>query len=395
MTEKKNFKLDTEIIHAGYHPDPLTHSISPPIYQTSTFAFESAEHGAALFAGQEKGFIYTRLGNPTIEALEKALATLEKGAAALATSSGMAAISTVYLTFLEKDTHLLASSVLYSSSRTIVETELSRFGITADFIDTSNLDEIKKHLKPNTKLLLIESPANPTMTLTDISACAELAHQHNLILAVDNTFASPVLQNPLELGADVVVHSVTKFINGHTDVVGGIIVSKTPELHQRLQKVLKVFGGTMDPHQAWLVLRGLRTLKLRVEKAQENARKLAEWLAAHPKVAWVNYPGLPTHPQYELMKKQMRGPGAMISFGLKGGYEAGLKLINSVKVCTLAVSLGGIETLIQHPASMTHSSVPRKAREEAGITDDLIRLSVGCEAFEDLRDDLEQALKNC
>lgn len=395
MSEKKNLRLDTEIIHAGYHPDPLTHSISPPIYQTSTFAFESAEHGAALFSGQEKGFIYTRLGNPTIEALEKALATLEKGAAALATSSGMAAISTVYLTFLEKDTHLLASSVLYSSSRTIVETELSRFGITADFIDTSNLDEIKRHIKPNTKLLLIESPANPTMTLTDIAACAELAHEHGMVLAVDNTFASPVLQTPLELGADVVVHSVTKYINGHTDVVGGIIVSKTPELHQRLQKVLKVFGGTMDPHQAWLVLRGLRTLKLRVEKAQENAQKLAEWLSAHPKVAWVNYPGLPTHPQYELMKKQMRGPGAMISFGLKGGYEAGLKLINSVKVCTLAVSLGGIETLIQHPASMTHSSVPRKAREEAGITDDLIRLSVGCEAFEDLRDDLEQALKNC
>ncbi|MGB9836711.1 MAG: trans-sulfuration enzyme family protein [Candidatus Saccharicenans sp.] len=395
MAENKDYKVDTEVIHAGYHPDPLTRSISPPIYQTSTFAFESAEQGAALFAGQEKGFIYTRLGNPTIEALEKAMAVLEKGAAALATSSGMAAISTVYLTFLEKDSHLLASSVLYSSSRTIVETELSRFGITADFIDTSNLDQVKSHIKKNTRLLLIESPANPTMTLTDIAACAEMAHEHGLILAVDNTFASPILQNPLELGADVVVHSVTKFINGHTDVVGGIIISNTLEHHQRLQKLLKVFGGTMDPHQAWLVLRGLRTLKLRVEKAQENAQKLAEWLSNHPKVAWVNYPGLPGHPQYHLMKKQMRGPGAMISFGLKGGYQAGLRLINSVKLCTLAVSLGGIETLIQHPASMTHSSVPKKAREESGITDDLIRLSVGCEAFEDLRDDLDQALAGC
>lgn len=395
MAENKDYKVDTEVIHAGYHPDPLTRSISPPIYQTSTFAFESAEQGAALFAGQEKGFIYTRLGNPTIEALEKAMAVLEKGAAALATSSGMAAISTVYLTFLEKDSHLLASSVLYSSSRTIVETELSRFGITADFIDTSNLDQVKSHIKKNTRLLLIESPANPTMTLTDIAACAEMAHEHGLILAVDNTFASPILQNPLELGADVVVHSVTKFINGHTDVVGGIIISNTLEHHQRLQKVLKVFGGTMDPHQAWLVLRGLRTLKLRVEKAQENAQKLAEWLSNHPKVAWVNYPGLTGHPQYHLMKKQMRGPGAMISFGLKGGYQAGLRLINSVKLCTLAVSLGGIETLIQHPASMTHSSVPKKAREESGITDDLIRLSVGCEAFEDLRDDLDQALSVC
>jgi methionine-gamma-lyase len=392
MSGDKKHKIETEIIHAGYYPDPVAHSVSPPIYQTSTFAFESAEQGAALFSGKEKGFIYTRLGNPTIMALENALATLEKGYGALATATGMSAVSTIYLTFLEKDTHMIGTAALYGPSRTIIETEFVRFGVSADFLDTSDTAEIKKRIKKNTRLLFIESPANPTMAITDLRACAEIARENNLLLVVDNTFASPVLQNPLELGADVVIHSLTKFINGHSDVVGGIIISRTDELHQRLQKVLRMHGGTMDPHQAWLVLRGLRTLHLRVERAQENAQKIAAWLEAHPHVAWVKYPGLKSHPQYELMKKQMKGPGSMISFGLNGGYEAGVKLINSVRLCTLAVSLGGLETLIQHPASMTHASVPRKEKEEAGITDDLIRLSVGCENVDDLIADLEQAL---
>lgn len=393
MSEPKKRKLETEIIHAGYHPDPVARSVSPPIYQTSTFAFESAEQGAALFAGQEKGFIYTRLGNPTILALEEALAALEKGYGALATATGMAAVSTIYLAFLEKDAHLIGTAALYGPSRTIIETEFVRFGVEADFIDTSDTAEIKKRIKKNTRLLFIESPANPTMAITDLKACAGLAREHNLLLVVDNTFASPVLQNPLELGADVVMHSLTKFINGHSDVVGGAIISRNQELHKRLQKVLRLHGGTMDPHQAWLVLRGLRTLHLRVERAQENARKIAAWLEARPEVAWVNYPGLKSHPQHELVTRQMAGPGSMISFGLKGGYEAGLKMINRVKLCTLAVSLGGIETLIQHPASMTHASVPREEKEKAGITDDLIRLSVGCENAEDLIEDLEQALR--
>lgn len=392
MSENRKRKMETEIIHSGYHPDPLARSVSPPIYQTSTFALESAEHGAALFAGQEKGFIYTRLGNPTISALEEALATLENGYAALATATGMAAVSTVYLTFLEKDAHLVGTAALYGPSRTIIESEFVRFGVSADFIDTSDLKQIEKKIKKETRLLFIESPANPTMAITDIEACAQIARKHNLILAVDNTFASPVLQNPLELGADVVIHSLTKFINGHSDVVGGAIISRSEELHKRLQKVLRMHGGTMDPHQAWLVLRGLRTLHLRVERAQENAQKIAAWLESRPEVVWVNYPGLKSHPQHQLMKKQMKGPGSMVSFGLKGGYEAGLKLINRVRLCTLAVSLGGIETLIQHPASMTHASVPREEKEKAGITDDLIRLSVGCEAVEDLLADLEQAL---
>lgn len=392
MSGDKKQKIETEIIHAGYHPDQIAHSVSPPIYQTSTFAFDSAEQGAALFAGKEKGFIYTRLGNPTIQALEDALATLEKGYGALATATGMAAVSTVYLTFLEKDAHMIGTAALYGPSRTIIESEFVRFGVRADFLDTSDTAEIKKRIKKNTRLLFIESPANPTMAITDLRACAAIARDNNLLLVVDNTFASPVLQNPLELGADVVIHSLTKFINGHSDVVGGVIISRTEELHRRLQKVLRQHGGTMDPHQAWLILRGLRTLHLRVERAQENAQKIAAWLEAHPGVAWVNYPGLRSHPQYELMTKQMKGPGSMISFGLKGGYQAGLNLINRVRLCTLAVSLGGIETLIQHPASMTHSSVPEKEKKEAGITDDLIRLSVGCENVDDLIEDLEQAL---
>ncbi|MDI6846200.1 MAG: PLP-dependent aspartate aminotransferase family protein [Candidatus Saccharicenans sp.] len=393
MENRTKRRPETEIIHSGYHPDPFARSVSPPIYQTSTFAFESAEQGAALFAGKEKGFIYTRLGNPTILALEQALATLENGYAALATASGMAAVSTVYLAFLEKDAHMIGTAALYGPSRTIIETEFVRYGVSADFIDTSRIEEIEKRIKGNTRLLFIETPANPTMALTDIKACAGLARRHNLILVVDNTFASPFLQNPLELGADVVIHSLTKFINGHSDVVGGAIISRSEQLHNRLQKVLRMHGGTMDPHQAWLVLRGLRTLHLRVEKAQENARKIAAWLESRPEVAWVNYPGLSSHPQHRLMEKQMRGPGSMISFGLNGGYEAGLRLINNVKLCTLAVSLGGIETLIQHPASMTHASVPAEEKEKAGITDDLIRLSVGCEAVEDLIADLEQALE--
>jgi len=395
MKPKDKLSLETQVIHAGYEPDKATRSVSPPIYQTSTFAFESGEQGAALFAGKEKGYIYTRLSNPTIEALEEAVASLEKGVGALATSTGMAAVSTVYFSLLEKGTHLIGTAALYGASRTIIETEFVRYGVTSDFVDTSNLDEIKKKIRKNTRLLYIESPANPTMALTDIQGCAQIAKEHGLILVVDNTFASPVLQNPLELGADIVLHSVTKFINGHTDVVGGIIISKTEELYKRLASVLHLLGGTMDPHQAWLVLRGLRTLYLRVEKAQDNAKKLADWLESQPKVAWVNYPGLPSHPQYKLMEKQMKGPGSMISFGLKGGYEAGLKLINSVRLCTLAVSLGGIETLIEHPASMTHAGVSREEKEKAGITDDLIRLSVGCEAWEDLKADLEQALSQC
>ena len=241
-------------------------------------------------------------------------------------------------------------------------------------------------------MIYIETPANPTIKLSDLEACAGVAREIAGLFVVDNTFSSPMLQRPFEYGADVIVHSMTKYINGHSDVVAGMIVSAREELHAKLKPMLQSLGGTMDPHQAWLVLRGLRTLPIRIDRAQSNASELAAWLDEHPSVSWVSYPGLPSHPQHQLMKKQMKGPGAMISFGVKGDLEAAKRMIDSVEIATLAVSLGGVESLIEHPASMTHAGVPREEREEAGIRDDLIRISVGCEALEDLREDLEQAL---
>jgi len=382
----------TDVIHAGQAPDPATGAVSVPIYQSSTFAFASAEEGAARFAGKDGGYIYTRLGNPTTRALEDAVAILENGRGGLATASGMAAVTTVYTAVLEKDAHMIATAAVYGASRTVVENEYSRFGVRADFVDTSDIEAVRKRLTPRTRLLYVETPANPTLRLTDIRACAALAREHGLVLAVDNTFSSPILQNPLDLGADIVIHSLTKFINGHSDVVGGMILAREEALLKRLRKVLQLMGGTMDPHQAWLVLRGLKTLALRMDKAQDNAMRAARFLESHPKVRWVNYPGLPGHPQHELAKSQMKGFGTMLSFGLEGGFEAGRRMMNAVKLCALAVSLGSVESLIQHPASMTHAGVPRREREEAGITDDLVRLSVGCEGYEDIQADLAQAL---
>lgn len=392
MSKTTYLSPETTAIHAGQEPDPVYGGVSVPIYQSSTFAFESAEQGAARFAGKEAGFIYTRIGNPTIRALETSLAALEGGCDASATATGMAAVTTIYTALLDKDAHVVGTASIYGPSRTVLETEFARFGVRSDFVDTSDIRNVEKALRPETKLLFVETPANPTLALTDLEACARLAKERRVTLVVDNTFSSPLLQRPLDLGADVVMHSLTKFINGHSDVVGGAIIARDEALHKRLRKVLVMMGGTMDPHQAWLVLRGVRTLALRVEKSQRSAADLAPWLAAHPKVAWVNYPGLASHPQHALAKEQMKGFGSMITFGLHGGYEAGRKMIDAVELCTLAVSLGGIESLIQHPASMTHAGVSREHRLEAGITDDLIRLSVGCEGVEDIRADLARAL---
>jgi methionine-gamma-lyase len=381
----------TRIIHAGQHVDPQTGAVATPIYQTSTFAFKDADHGAACFRG-EKGYKYTRLGNPTIEALEANIAELEKGAGGLAAASGMAAVNMVYLTFLGQGAHVAATESLYGPSRTILENEYPRFGVESTFVDTSNPANLAAAMRDDTKLVYIETPANPTLKLTDVAACAEIAHDHGALLAVDNTFASPYLQNPLELGADISLHSMTKFINGHTDVVAGMVVAKDPDILARLRKVHYNIGGTMDPHQAWLVLRGVKTLGLRMDRAQENATKLAKFLEKHPKVAWLRYPGIESHPQYELARKQMRGGGAVFSFGVKGGLEAGKTVINNVEVPTLAVSLGGIESLIEHPASMTHAGMAPAERLKADISDDLVRIAVGCETYEDLEADMARVL---
>jgi len=380
-------------IHAGEQPDPVYGAVAAPIYQTSTFAFDTPDQGASRFAGEESGYIYTRLGNPTIDRLHEKITALEGGVGALATASGMAAVSTLYFSFLSAGDHIVGTSSLYGPSRTIMEKEFCRFGVESSWVDTGDLDQVNAALRPETKMVYVETPSNPTMRLTDLPAISEICKERGMILAVDNTFATPVLQRPLDLGADVSLHSVTKFINGHADVVGGLLVFKDKETMSRAIKPWQMLGGTMDPHQAWLVLRGAKTLKMRVECAQKNAMKVAEMLEAHPAVEWILYPGLKSHPQFELAEKQMAGPGALISFGVNGGIEAGKKVLQAVKLCTLAVSLGGIETLIQHPASMTHAGMGPEALAQAEIGEGLIRLSVGCEDVNDLLADLDQALK--
>ena len=385
-------RKSTKAIHAGGPKRSVHGEISVPIFQSSTFSFPSAEEGAARFAGNSPGYIYGRLNNPTVNALEDGVALLESGFGGIATSTGMAAVTSVFLAFLGEKSHVVATDAIYGSSHVALESELSRFGVETTFVDSSEASNIQQAIRPNTRMIFIETPTNPTMRITDLARAAEIARRSGLLLVVDNTFASPYLQRPLELGADLVVHSLTKFINGHSDVIGGMIVAGTEELYKRLKKLVSTFGGAMDPHQAWLILRGLRTLPLRLEKAQQSAMQLAAFLGRHPKVAWVRYPGLPSHPQHQIAKKQMDGFGSMLCFGVKGGLQGGVTVMNSVRLITLAVSLGGVESLIEHPASMTHASIPREQREQAGILDELVRLSVGCEDFEDLRDDLDQAL---
>jgi len=390
--DAKNLGFNSKLIHAGAFEDALG-SATVPIYQTSTFKFKNAQHGADCFAGESDGFIYTRIGNPTIKAFEDNIAALENGFGGIATSSGMGAVTAIYMALLGQGVHMVSTASVYGPSRGVIEQDFSRFGVEATFVNTSDPDAVRAAIKPNTKLLYLETPSNPTMELTDLEEMVKIAREHNLVVAVDNTFSSPYLQKPLDFGADVVFHSITKFINGHADIVGGVIVTKTEELYKKIRHAMVYMGSNMDPHQAFMVLRGVKTLSIRIERAQENAMKIAEYLENHPKVAWIKYPGLKSHPQYELAKKQMKGPGSMISFGVKGGLEAGRKLMDNVKLAILAVSLGGVETLIQHPASMTHAAVSSEAKLKAGITDDLVRFSVGIEDVEDIIADLEHALE--
>jgi methionine-gamma-lyase len=391
VMDTKHTGINTKLIHSGHRPD-ATGSVNVPIYQTSTFAFRDARHGASLFAGEEDGYIYTRIGNPTIRALEEAMAELEKGPAGIATSSGMGAVSTVYMALLQAGAHVLSTASVYGPSRTLLENHFSRFGIESTFVDTSDLAQVRDALRPDTKLVYIETPANPAMQVTDIAAVSALAHTHGCPVVVDNSFASPYLQNPLDLGADIVLHSVTKFISGHSDVLGGMLVAKGMEIAKGLRKMMIHLGCNMDPHQAFLVLRGLKTLGIRVERAQQSALQIARWLEKQPEVKAVRYIGLESHPQHELAKRQMKGFGSMISFELHGGLEAGRRLMDSVQLATLAVSLGGVETLVEHPASMTHAGMSPEDRREAGFSDGLVRYSVGIEDVDDLIADLRKGL---
>jgi methionine-gamma-lyase len=392
MSDRKKQRPETTVIHTGLDPAPEHGAVSVPIYQSSTFSFASAAEGAARFAGTDPGYKYTRLGNPTVRSLEHAVCELEGGHAALGTATGMAAVSTVLLTFLRSGEHVVGTDAVYGPTRLLLEEQLAKFGIESSWVPTEEIAAVRDAIRPETRMLFIETPANPTIKLTDLAEIGKIAKEIVALLVVDNTFSSPLLQNPLRFGADIVIHSLTKYLNGHTDVVGGMIVASSASLHERLAKMLHGLGGTMDPHQAWLILRGLRTLAMRIEKAQDNAGRLAAWLEGHPRVDWVSYPGLASHPQHALMRRQMNGPGAMISFGVRGGLDAARRVIDSVRLAVRAVSLGGVETLIESPATMTHAGMPPEARRAAGIRDELVRLSVGCEAFEDLRDDLDHAL---
>ncbi|TGB62095.1 MULTISPECIES: methionine gamma-lyase [unclassified Escherichia] len=393
MSNNRNYRFDTKIVHAGQHPDPSTGSLSTPIFQTSTFVFDNAEQGAARFALEEPGYIYTRLGNPTTDALEQKMAVLEDGEAALATASGISAITTALLTLCQQGDHIVSANAIYGCTHAFLSHSMPKFGITTSFVDATNIAELKAAIRPETKVVYIETPANPTLTLVDIEMVAGIAHQHGALLIVDNTFMSPYGQQPLRLGADIVVHSVTKYINGHGDVIGGVIVGKKDFIDQARYVGLKdITGGCMSPFNAWLTLRGVKTLGVRMERHSSNAMKIAQFLESHPAITHVYYPGLLAHPQYDLYKRQMTLPGGVISFEIAGGFESGRRMINAVNLCLLAVSLGDTETLIQHPASMTHSPVPPEERLKAGITDGMIRLSVGLEDPDDIIEDLQQAI---
>ena len=391
MKDHKEASLETLAVHAGvdgYEYRPVV----PPIYQTSTFSFDNAAQGAALFAGEAQGYIYSRMANPTVEALERSIATLEGGYAGLACSSGMAAIHTALVSLLSAGDHLIASDAVYGPTCTLIETVLNRLGIESTIVDTSDLEAVKRAVRPNTKVIYVETPGNPTLVIADLEAVSRLAHEQGAQVVVDNTFMTPILQQPMRWGVDVVVHSLTKFLNGHADVVGGIIVAKDEAGYTAFRKVLNQLGGVLAPFESFLVHRGVKTLALRMRRHSESAQKIAEYLEGHHQIEWVRYPGLKSHPQHAIARKQMTGFGGMISFGLKRGHDAGVRMMNAVKLCGLAVSLGGVETLIQHPASMTHASMGAEARRRANISDGLVRVSIGIEHADDIIADLDQAM---
>ncbi len=388
----ENWGFATKAVHVGSDPCPRTGALATPIYQTSTFVFESAEQGGRRFAGEEEGYIYTRLGNPTQRALEMKIASLEGADDAIIAGSGMAAVSGIFFSVVKQGDHVISANSIYGCTHAFLSHMLPNYGITTSFVNTTELENIKNAIQENTRVIYIETPANPTMALTDIKGVVAIAKKHNITVVMDNTFASPYLQNPLSMGVDIVLHSATKYINGHGDVIAGIIAGNQEFIDHCRGTAIKDIGGIPSPFDCYLMLRGLKTLPLRVQKSTENAQKIAEYLENHPKIDRVYYPGLPSHPQHELAKKQMRGFGGMLSFELKGGIEAGKIVMNSVEVCKLAVSLGDVDTLIQHPASMTHSVIPREDRLKGGITDGLVRISAGIEDVEDIIADLEQAL---
>ncbi|KAH7826332.1 Methionine gamma-lyase 2 [Monocercomonoides exilis] len=390
----KQPSIETLVLHADGHDKPLK-SHANPIFQTSSFVFDSPEHGRQLFAGEEKGHIYSRIGNPTIETFEKMMTVLEQGSGAVAFSSGMAAIMGCTLPHLRAGDHLIIGDTLYGPSTTMLTGRYEKFGIETAVVDTSEIENVKAAFKPNTKLVFLETPANPTGKLSDVEAISEIAHGHHALVAVDATFSSPYNFQPLLHGADLVAHSLTKYINGHGDVVGGVVTCKTPEIATAVRNWRKDTGSILGPFDAWLVIRGLRTLPVRMERHNKNAKAVAEFLRSRPEVSKVMYPGFEDFPHHDVAVKQMREGcyGSTFSFCMKGGYDAAKKLLENLHLCTVAVSLGNTDTLIEHPASMTHASVPEELMKKQGLTKDLIRISVGLENVDEIIDDLKHGLE--
>ncbi len=388
--------LDTRLVHP---PDSqgegrLLGAVAPPVFLTSTFVFDSAEQGGARFAGQEPGYVYSRLANPTVGLLEQAVADAEGAQSGLAFASGMAAISSVLVQLLRSGDHVLVSRGVYGGTFALLELLTEKFGIHHTFAHLTDENAVLQAWQEQTRLIYVETPVNPTMELVDIAACARVAHEHGALLVVDNTFATPVLQRPLELGADVVIHSATKYLGGHGDVILGLAAGTTEWMSQIRLNALKDFGGITSPFDAWMVLRGMKTLAVRVRRHTESAHEIAIRLQKHPQVAEVYYPGLPDFPQRALYRQQMHGGGGMVSFVIRGGAETGVQFMDRLELCERAVSLGEVHTLVEHPTSMTHAGVPPEIREEMGISAGLIRISVGLEDVEDIWADLEQALKS-
>jgi len=389
----KKAKFATICVHGSGGVDQATGAVSMPIYQSSTFAFQSARAGAEIFAGEREGYVYTRIGNPTQGALEKEIAFLENGEAALAFGSGMAAISSIIFSLCESGCNVVSSNTLYGGTHQLFMETMPRYNIIVREIEGTQLQNFEDNIDENTRCIYIETPANPTLTIIDIRGCAKIAHKYKIPLIVDNTFPTPYFQRPLDLGADIVVHSATKYIGGHGDTVAGLAIGKKSYIDQLRGTILRDIGGIISPLNAWLLVRGLKTLAIRMERHEENALEVAKYLALHPKVKTVWYPGLSTHPQHKLASEQMSGYGGIVSFELKGGRKAGEKLMNTVQLFTLAVSLGDVDSLIEHPASMTHSTYCKEDLEKIGISEGFVRLSVGIEDRHDLIDDLSQALK--
>lgn len=390
---KDHRQFATLAVHAGEAPCKVTGALDTPIYQSTTFASADSDEMAAVYGEEKPGFMYTRYGNPTIKALEEKVAALEAADAALVTASGMAAISSAILGYVKAGDHVVAARSLYGAAYNFLNKKLPRMGASATFVPSTCVEDFEKALQPNTRLIYFETPSNPILEIVDIAELARLGRSRGIPTMIDNTFASPALQQPIPLGVTVVVHSATKYLCGHGDAMGGAIIGPKKYIADLNHEVLRDFGGIISPFNAWLILRGIRTLHLRMPAHCANAQKIAEFLARHPRVERVNYPGLLKHPGHEVAKKQMKAFGAMISFEVKGGYDGGKRVMDRVRIFARAASLGDTRSLIVHSASTSHRAVPREQRLAIGITDGLVRLSVGVEGIEDLIADLEQALQ--